>query len=72
MKELKHYQCEICKTIYSDAFECRCCEEFHVTKLKIHSKQYLGYKNDKKEFPNSIILIDGHGKKVKYNRSNDV
>ena len=68
MKELKFYQCEFCKTQYSLKEECEACENFHNKKLKIRDKFYLGYKNDRNQFPNRIVVVDESGQTAQYNR----
>ena len=69
MKELSKYQCEYCKTEYTDKNACAECEANHKTAAKITAKVYSPYRSDKSGYPNSINIEFEDGRVIKYKRS---
>lgn len=60
MKELKLYQCEICKTQYKSETECEKCEKSHKKELKTTNMKFLSYKNSEDGFPTAIVMKDAN------------
>lgn len=68
MKELKLYQCEICKTQYKDKAECEKCEKSHIKPKKITETMYLNFKDDNTGYPVSITVEMEDGFTITYKR----
>lgn len=66
MKELKQFQCEICKTIYADMEECKECEGSH-RKAKSIVRQYFRPQQDGGlKYPYRIVVEMEDGSSVFY------
>lgn len=66
MKELKLYQCELCRTQYADKNEAKRCEEYHVRDLKIDSFLYKGMNETSEKFPVKIWVKAKNGEERMY------
>lgn len=62
MREVKRYECGICKTIYSDMKTAVKCERKHKTGLKLVDAKYDWFKS----FPAYVELQAPDGTKMKY------
>lgn len=69
MKELSKYQCEYCKTEYSNKCDCAECEANHKGFARIKEKRYLPYKSDRSGYPIELNILFEDGKVIKYKRS---
>ncbi len=63
MKELKQFQCEICKSIYSDSETCKKCEDSHCQAKSIVSQYFRPQKYNGSEYPYRIVVKMEDGKK---------
>lgn len=66
MKELKLYQCELCKTQYADKNEAKKCEEYHARDFKIDSLLYKGMNETSEKFPVKIWVKSKNGEERMY------
>lgn len=67
MKEIKQYQCEFCKNVYSTKGEAVACEASHNVALSIKD---AFYSRDRKRnnIPEALIIVMSNGAKVQYDR----
>nr|DAS60465.1 MAG TPA: C2H2 type zinc-finger protein [Caudoviricetes sp.] len=66
MKELKLYQCELCKTQYADKEEAKRCEQYHVRGLEIDCCSYRGMNETSEKFPVKIWVKSKNGEERMY------
>ena len=55
MKEVKHYKCEVCGTLYANEKECDACEKQHRMPVEIKSAKHLPKKVSAK-YPTQINI----------------
>lgn len=68
MKEVSHYQCEVCKNIYGDRLRAEQCEKSHKTKVTIAKMTYRSFEADRDGYPWNIFVVFEDGKVVKYGK----
>lgn len=61
MKELKLYQCELCRTQYTDKEEAKQCEQYHARGLEIDGCSYRGMNETSERFPVKILVKSKNG-----------
>ena len=67
MKEIKLYQCEICKRQYQDKQIAIACEKKHFVVDKVTDPIYDASEH-KSEYPESVLVHFTNGKSARYNR----
>nr|DAO25876.1 MAG TPA: Monocytic leukemia zinc finger protein finger, acetyl transferase, DNA [Caudoviricetes sp.] len=66
MKELKLYQCELCRTQYADKNEAKQCEQYHARDLEIDGWSYRGMNETTEKFPVKIWVKSKNGEERMY------
>lgn len=68
MKELKLYQCELCRTKYTDRNQAEKCEKYHTKDIEIIKCEYRGMNECNDTFPEKIRVRSKDGAEVMYRR----
>ena len=68
MKEIKLYQCDVCRTKYADKNEAKKCEKYHVKDFEIVNRDYRGMNEGAGAFPVKIWVRSKDGAEVMYRR----
>lgn len=66
MKELLKYQCEFCKTVFTDKEKCETCEKNHKIKPKITEKIYTPFISDNRGYPLRLKVTFEDGEIINY------
>ena len=68
MKELKQYQCEHCKTVYSEKRKAEQCEKNHKVKVKVVKMVHRPVSDDASGYPLYVMVKFDDGQVVKYKK----
>ena len=65
MKMLNQFQCEICNTVYKSEDECRNCESYHNSPVRINKSVFNSRKNDG-QYPVYVYIEMSNGTVMRY------